>query len=343
MVTQPYTLQLRCVCVCAFVTCTCVHSYIIAQIAFFEIVTSSLCQAFCSARSPEPNLLWTVKALLAFGATVNSLNLEDKTPLDIAYGSNPDSELVGILTALGGLNGEGAAFYLFNLPQLVIVAEPIDSGGAPRATPGDGQQDAMRARSVTVGGFSRYKYICKQPQEDSIRPGATRGDGYAAWKRFRKRRKGPVVSNVESSVHTASITSANAPLVFQVKEGERILCLDGGSMRGLIQIEILSYIEEVTQCKITELFDWIVGTSTGGVVALGLVYGKIGTLYSCLYPFLHFLFPLPISIPPLITSPPLPSLPSHLSTPLPSSLLLSHLSSPFSHTSVPSPPSLCRW
>ena len=32
-------------------------------------------------------------------------------------------------------------------------------------------------------------------------------------------------------------------------------------------------LEEATGRKITELFDWIIGTSTGGIIALGLVYG----------------------------------------------------------------------
>ena len=45
-------------------------------------------------------------------------------------------------------------------------------------------------------------------------------------------------------------------------------------MRGLIQIEVLRQLEEQTGRKVTELFDWIVGTSTGGVLALGLVYGE---------------------------------------------------------------------
>ena len=54
----------------------------------------------------------------------------------------------------------------------------------------------------------------------------------------------------------------------------RILCLDGGGMKGLIQIEVLMQIEKSTGKKITELFDWIVGTSTGGIVALGLVFGE---------------------------------------------------------------------
>ena len=58
------------------------------------------------------------------------------------------------------------------------------------------------------------------------------------------------------------------------KAGSRILVLDGGGMRGLLQIEILSQIEKATGRRITELFDWIIGTSSGGIIALALVYGK---------------------------------------------------------------------
>ena len=46
-------------------------------------------------------------------------------------------------------------------------------------------------------------------------------------------------------------------------------------MRGLIQIEILFELERVTGKSITELFDVIMGTSTGGILALGLVYKKM--------------------------------------------------------------------
>ena len=56
--------------------------------------------------------------------------------------------------------------------------------------------------------------------------------------------------------------------------GSRILFLDGGGMKGLVQLEILSQLEEQTGRRIIELFDWIVGTSTGGIIALALVHGE---------------------------------------------------------------------
>ena len=59
------------------------------------------------------------------------------------------------------------------------------------------------------------------------------------------------------------------------KAGGRILCLDGGGMRGLIQVEILAQIQVATGRKITEIFDWIIGTSIGGLIALALVYGEL--------------------------------------------------------------------
>ena len=64
------------------------------------------------------------------------------------------------------------------------------------------------------------------------------------------------------------------PLELSVHNGQRILCLDGGGLKGLIMIEVLIYIEKLTGKKIVDLFDWIVGTSTGGIIALALVYGE---------------------------------------------------------------------
>ena len=57
--------------------------------------------------------------------------------------------------------------------------------------------------------------------------------------------------------------------------GDRVLCLDGGGIKGLILIEMLITIEYVTGKKITELFDWIIGTSTGGILALAMVYSEL--------------------------------------------------------------------
>jgi patatin-like phospholipase/acyl hydrolase len=51
----------------------------------------------------------------------------------------------------------------------------------------------------------------------------------------------------------------------------RVLSIDGGGIRGLIPATILTEIEERTQSRIAELFDLIAGTSTGGIIALGLV------------------------------------------------------------------------
>ena len=62
---------------------------------------------------------------------------------------------------------------------------------------------------------------------------------------------------------------------FMVSGGSRLLFLDGGGIKGLAQIEIMRQIEEATGRKIIELFDWIVGSSIGGILALGLVYGKL--------------------------------------------------------------------
>ncbi|NWZ42674.1 PLPL9 phospholipase, partial [Brachypodius atriceps] len=65
---------------------------------------------------------------------------------------------------------------------------------------------------------------------------------------------------------------------------DRLLCLDGGGIRGLVLIQLLLAIEKAAGCPIREIFDWIAGTSTGGILALAIVHGKHSMDYMrCLY------------------------------------------------------------
>jgi patatin-like phospholipase/acyl hydrolase len=53
----------------------------------------------------------------------------------------------------------------------------------------------------------------------------------------------------------------------------QILSLDGGGVRGLFSAAILSSIEQDLKTNIQDHFDLIVGTSTGGIIAIGLGLG----------------------------------------------------------------------
>jgi len=61
-----------------------------------------------------------------------------------------------------------------------------------------------------------------------------------------------------------------------------ILSIDGGGIRGLIPALVLAEIEKRTGKRISELFDFFAGTSTGGILALGLCRknGKSKPMYS---------------------------------------------------------------
>jgi uncharacterized protein len=54
----------------------------------------------------------------------------------------------------------------------------------------------------------------------------------------------------------------------------RILSIDGGGIRGIIPALVLARIEQLTKRPIAQLFDLVAGTSTGGILALGLTIPK---------------------------------------------------------------------
>ena len=56
----------------------------------------------------------------------------------------------------------------------------------------------------------------------------------------------------------------------QQRSVRRVLSLDGGGIRGIIPALVVAHLERQTGAPASELFDLIVGTSTGGIWALGL-------------------------------------------------------------------------
>jgi len=58
------------------------------------------------------------------------------------------------------------------------------------------------------------------------------------------------------------------------KDHKRILSLDGGGIRGIMTLQLLIRLEEVAGIPCYELFNMIVGTSTGGIIAGLIACGK---------------------------------------------------------------------
>lgn len=50
----------------------------------------------------------------------------------------------------------------------------------------------------------------------------------------------------------------------------KILSIDGGGIKGLYSSTILAQLEDRFQCRISDYFDMVAGTSTGGLIALAI-------------------------------------------------------------------------
>ncbi|MCH2160651.1 MAG: patatin-like phospholipase family protein [Phycisphaerales bacterium] len=63
------------------------------------------------------------------------------------------------------------------------------------------------------------------------------------------------------------------PVVESSPEGPpiRVLSLDAGGIRGILELHVLAHLEETSGRPVSELFDLVVGTSTGSAITVGLL------------------------------------------------------------------------
>lgn len=66
--------------------------------------------------------------------------------------------------------------------------------------------------------------------------------------------------------------------------GVRVLSLDGGGMRGVMALQLLAEMEQTTKKQVWQMFDLVVGVSTGAIIALCLTHmrmpaGQVLALY----------------------------------------------------------------
>jgi len=185
--------------------------------------------------------LQLIKALILFGANYKMKNDEQKTPGLVALESKESSkeEILVALHEVGAMVVEPES----PIPQKAKEKEFLHPSNI---TPAANDVNHNNSHGLTVS------------RSESCR-------------------------SVKSSVsaHEAPLRAKSMDEIDDLKEAKssrlnlrknlRILSLDGGGIRGLVLTQLLIAIEQEAGRPIHTLFDYLVGTSTGGMAALGLM------------------------------------------------------------------------
>ncbi len=197
---------------------------------------------------------------MAFGADINAQNNLDDTPLDMLSSRDSPEEIHELfmrLYALPGGRKKDTKPSFLNESLNSIINERYEIEHSERLGV------YFTEERLTAFVFKLEQILRKDDLVFSLR---SQGDERHSSGTFFD----PLIAREKQG---QAIQEWKSTLEFKRGVGSRVLFLDGGGIRGLIQIEVLTLIMKMTGREISDLFDWIVGTSTGAIVALGMVYG----------------------------------------------------------------------
>ncbi|XP_029809371.1 85/88 kDa calcium-independent phospholipase A2 isoform X5 [Suricata suricatta] len=205
------------------------------------------------------NRLDCVMALLTYGANAEARGEHGNTPLHLAV-SKDNVEMVKALIVFGA-----------------EVDTPNDFGETPAFIASKTSKLVTRKTLLTllkdVGADYRLPLTQGAPSEQ----GST--TTHHTLFSLERSQPPPISLNLELQdiVH---ISRARKPAFIlnsmrdEKRTHDHLLCLDGGGVKGLVIIQLLIAIEKASGVATKDLFDWVAGTSTGGILALAILHSK---------------------------------------------------------------------
>ena len=209
-----------------------------------------------------------VKTAIVFGADINKPGCNQFTPLDLVISDGTLSSIERILLELGAKGGTQKMTECHEqkkIPRLYSFAQKMKP---PKKTQRLNANEKI-SECMNDNGIRKLYNELEISVVRRMSVSATIGGADDAYALVMQQRELALFNRTQPKPKKKVGTG------FGIRGGSRILCLDGGGIKGLVQLQVLMELEERTQRKITDLFDWIVGTSTGGVIALAMVYGEL--------------------------------------------------------------------
>ncbi|GFO39413.1 85/88 kda calcium-independent phospholipase a2-like [Plakobranchus ocellatus] len=238
----------------------------------------------------------SIQKLSFFGCNLNILNNEGNAPLHVMMHKSRRECMMALLCHGADCNikdaiGETVLHKAIKSDDLELVRQFVVFGADVNLPTNDGQTprhlaSISKAKSketilylLHVSGANRCPKTAKGCLKGCVAEGSYNGipdqtmaalmelDSVALFDE-------QLMANVVHSVHSPQSQGAVIDMVDSpISAGDRVLCLDGGGIRGLVLIQVLMEIEAAVGRPIKDCFDWIGGTSTGAILALGIAKG----------------------------------------------------------------------
>ncbi|XP_069907370.1 85/88 kDa calcium-independent phospholipase A2 isoform X2 [Oryctolagus cuniculus] len=201
-----------------------------------------------------------VMVLLTYGANADARGEHGNTPLHLAM-SKDNVEMVKALIVFGAEVdtpndfGETPAFIASKISKLVT-------------------RKALLTLLRTVGADHRFPLLQGVPAEQGS------AASHHPFFSLERAQPPPISLNNLELQDVMHISRARKPafILSSLRDEKRthdhLLCLDGGGVKGLVIIQLLIAIEKASGVATKDLFDWVAGTSTGGILALAILHSK---------------------------------------------------------------------